>query len=286
MITLLLNTAIWCHTHRLKIIATILLFIIGNTSTKAQTAAGDVFTTLTYLPTTFGWVAPYWMAKTEAQDSITSMKSTIATKMAIAAFTGAAVVGALGFTPYNATNPDSYINTAGARTSISLTTTGSGAASYSNSTGVLNIPTGMTYTAGTGIGITSGVINNTSPFTVVAPTAISAGARSFNTAYQISTTLPSHISISPQISCNLSLTGGQSGTITLEISPNGSSGWVYCSQLTGSNIGTLTIGLNTTQLTGGELTADLPAGYYWRATTNNITGTPVYTFNGGSYRTF
>jgi hypothetical protein len=68
------------------------------------------------------------------------------------------VTTALGFTPYNATNPNGYLSSitsnqvttalgftpvsqAGARTAISLTTTGtSGAATYNNSTGVLNIP--------------------------------------------------------------------------------------------------------------------------------------------------
>jgi len=51
------------------------------------------------------------------------------------------VTTALGFTPYNATNPSSYINQAGARGAISLTTTGSsGAATYNSSTGVLNVP--------------------------------------------------------------------------------------------------------------------------------------------------
>lgn len=51
------------------------------------------------------------------------------------------IVSTLGYTPYNSSNPSSYINQAGARTAVSLTTTGSGAASYNNSTGVLNIPT-------------------------------------------------------------------------------------------------------------------------------------------------
>lgn len=51
------------------------------------------------------------------------------------------VTTALGFTPYDALNPANYITVAQARTAISLTTTGtSGAATYSSSTGVLNIP--------------------------------------------------------------------------------------------------------------------------------------------------
>ena len=68
------------------------------------------------------------------------------------------VTTALGFTPYDALNPANYITVAQARSSISLTTTGtSGAATYSSSTGVLNIPqyqSGVTsIVAGTGITI-------------------------------------------------------------------------------------------------------------------------------------
>lgn len=68
------------------------------------------------------------------------------------------VTNALTFTPYDALNPANYITVAQARAAISLTTTGtSGAATYSSSTGVLNIPSyqgGVTsIIAGTGIDI-------------------------------------------------------------------------------------------------------------------------------------
>jgi hypothetical protein len=70
------------------------------------------------------------------------------------------VTNALTFTPYDALNPANYITVAQARAAISLTTTGtSGAATYSSSTGVLNIPSyqgGVTsIVAGTGITISS-----------------------------------------------------------------------------------------------------------------------------------
>jgi hypothetical protein len=96
------------------------------------------------------------------------------------------VTSALGFTPYNATNPSNFIsltslsggsgitynNTTGviastitqytdsnARASISLTTTGtSGAATYNPTTGVLNIPS---YTGGSGGSSTWGSITGT-----------------------------------------------------------------------------------------------------------------------------
>lgn len=114
------------------------------------------------------------------------------------------------------------------------------------------------------------------------PTTIAAGGRNFNQAYQISFTRPTTISVSVQISCSLSLSGGQAGNVQLQISANGTSGWITVAQLTASNTGTLTIGLNTTQVSGGQLVYEgLPAGYYWRVLTTNTTGTPTYTFNGG-----
>jgi hypothetical protein len=118
------------------------------------------------------------------------------------------------------------------------------------------------------------------------PTPISTGARNFNTAYQVSATRPVQISVSPQVSCSLSLSGGQGGEVVLEISPNGSTGWIYIGQVVGTNTGSLTVGLSTVQVTGGQLIADLPVGYYWRLRTNNLTGSPTYTFNGGSYKVY
>lgn len=66
---------------------------------------------------------------------------------ALSAFTNDAVLTntqittALGFSPYNSTNPNGYLTQAGARSSISLTTSGTtGNASYDSSTGVLNVP--------------------------------------------------------------------------------------------------------------------------------------------------
>jgi hypothetical protein len=178
------------------------------------------------------------------------------------------IIDSLGFIPYNATNPSSYITMSGARTAISLTTSGtSGTATYNNSTGVLNIPN---YSTSFG----------TSTF-------ITAGGRNFNQAYQISASVVSTISVSVQVSCNLSLSGGQAGNVQLQISPNGSTGWQTVAQLDASNTGTLTIGLNTTQTSGGQLYYEgIPAGYYWRVLTTNTTGTPTYTFNGGYEKTF
>jgi hypothetical protein len=53
----------------------------------------------------------------------------------LTAITNAQVLGALGFTPYNATNPSAYINLVAARAGISVTGNGS----YNSSTGVITV---------------------------------------------------------------------------------------------------------------------------------------------------
>lgn len=82
--------------------------------------------------------------------------------------TSGQITTALGFTPYNATNPSSYITQAGARTAVTLTTTGTGSATYNSGTGVLNVPT-PTLTGGTvtsvGLTMPSGLSIAGSPVT-------------------------------------------------------------------------------------------------------------------------
>lgn len=108
-----------------------------------------------------------------------------------------------------------------------------------------------------------------------------SSSRSFGSVYQMSTTSWVDVRINASVSCSLSLTGGQSGEIYLEYSADGSTNWTMAGKTTASNTGTLTIGLATSQLSGGQITVMLPPSYWWRARTNNITGTPTYTFLGG-----
>jgi hypothetical protein len=107
-------------------------------------------------------------------------------------------------------------------------------------------------------------------------------ARIMNTAYRISTTGNTDINVCFSISCNLSLSGGQAGEVYLETSSDGITNWQRRGMIPASNTGSLTVGLNTTQVSGGQLSALLPAGWYWRLRTNNTTGTPTYTFLGGN----
>lgn len=123
----------------------------------------------------------------------------------------------------------------------------------------------------------------TAGFNISVPVNITSGSKSFNTAYQVSATNACLLSVSPNIACTLSLATGQEGSATLQISPNGTTGWISIGTCYGSNTGSLSIGLNTVQKTGSSISTYLPLGYYWQLLTTNVTSTPTYTFLGGSY---
>lgn len=109
-----------------KAAAFIALFLCIAGSAKAQTAAGDVFTTITYLPTTFGWMAPAWVKISDSSammnpyarknimlDSMINIRTAISLKMNSSGFTKSAMIAlgmmaytdtATAFAPYARTN--------------------------------------------------------------------------------------------------------------------------------------------------------------------------------------
>lgn len=107
---------------------------------------------------------------------------------------------------------------------------------------------------------------------------LSSTDRALSTAYQVSSGYMSEIKVSVSILCTLTLTTGQSGSVALQVSPNGTTGWVTAASVPSSNAGTLSIGVNTTQGGGGELSAILMPGYYWKLVTS---GTGTFAFTGG-----
>ena len=109
-------------------------------------------------------------------------------------------------------------------------------------------------------------------------TSIGASDRSLNTAYQISTTKYSEISMTVSVPATLTLAGGQTTSAILEWSPNGTTGWTYASQVTTGNTGTLAIGLNVTNTPSAPHTTRLEPGQYWRIRT---TGPGTVTIVGG-----
>lgn len=95
------------------------------------------------------------------------------------------------------------------------------------------------------------------------PIVVSAPTRALNTAYQPSTSRFVSVSCSVNITSTLSLTGGQSGTVTLQTSPDGTT-YTTMATATNNNTGSLTIGLNTSQAQAGDLVATVPPGYFYK----------------------
>lgn len=207
------------------------------------TLFNGAYSSLTSIPSTF---AP--SAHTQAFSTITSTPTTLS---------GYGIADAYPLSG----NPSAFVNQAGARTAVSLTTTGSGAATYSSSTGVLNVPT---------------------PSSASTPTQSSAN-RSLNTAFQISTTRNTLVSYSVQLIVTASIAGGQNGDVILEIaSDSGFTANVQTVAITGlGQTYTLAVALQGVQPQTGVVSGFVPAGYYTRLRTVNNTGTPTYSVRAG-----
>lgn len=159
-------------------------------------------------------------------------------------------MSALGYTPYNgATNPNSYITLPQARAGISLTTTGTGAASYSNATGVLNIPT---------------------PASPTAPTQNDNVARTLNSNYTISTTQRTRCYYSINIQWALASLLSGNGTAFLEYSTNGGSSWTTVNNC-GKTLALLTISGSDDLNLVGEVPANALVRIRTTATNMNVT---------------
>lgn len=98
------------------------------------------------------------------------------------------------------------------------------------------------------------------------------------TGFQVSTTVDSYVTYTGTVSCNLSLSGGAEGYILVQTSPDNST-WTTKGEIGGSNTGTLTVGLNTTQKNRGSVTLRIPKSYYVRIVSSTVTGTPTYTLS-------
>lgn len=191
----------------------------------------------------------------------------------IASISSGNVTTALGFTPYNATNPSAYVTSSGARSAISLTTTGtSGAATYDSGTGVLNMPQ---YAAA------ARSFNNAPSAKTIQTVAASANG------FQVSSTRDSNVTYSITIVTATTLGGGTnvSGYVVLEIAATNSAtagDWSEVGRVPSGQNNALTVALGTlTQTAGGSVHCLVPAGYYARLRSVNSNGTPTYTYNSG-----
>lgn len=184
----------------------------------------------------------------------------------ITGITSGNVTTALGFTPYNATNPSGYVDTAGARSAISLTTVGTGgAATYVS--GVLNVPN---YAPAS-----RSFTNNASKTIVTSATGqggvVLDASRDVLVNYWVDSSITTNIG------------GTSSATAFLEIASTNSatgSDWTTLSKASNANTITLAIALQSVQPQTLNLSAVIPAGQYVRIR-DALAGTASMTYGGG-----
>lgn len=111
----------------------------------------------------------------------------------------------------------------------------------------------------------------------------SSPTRSLDSCFQIAPTRDVLANYSVEIASSLSLSGGQDGTVFMEIYNDSgcTTGTQEVSRIRNGNTGTLTVGLNTVQTSTGNLTGYVPAGKYVKLRTSATTGTPTFTYRSG-----
>lgn len=135
--------------------------------------------------------------------------------------------------------------------------------------------TGPTGPAGTGVNPT---FNNT-PSRIIQTVAAAANG------WQIDASRNSIVSYSVSIGTSLSLTGGTSGYVVLEVSPTNSTSaasWQEIARVESGQAGSgLVVGLAMNNSGGGILFGIVQAGWFVRMRSVNTAGTPTYTYRSG-----
>lgn len=111
----------------------------------------------------------------------------------------------------------------------------------------------------------------------------SSVTRSFNSAFQPSTTTWTRVNYSVLVTCTASLLGGQEGTVILEKASNSgfTTNVMELGRITGGNSVSLAIAITAVDKAGGQLSGDVEPNYYVRLRTVNTTGTPTFTYQSG-----
>lgn len=104
--------------------------------------------------------------------------------------------------------------------------------------------------------------------------------RSLNSAFQVSTTSAAFVSYTVDVATTLSLTSGQTGTVTLQYADDSSftANVKTIQSSVNGNTGTLAIGLGLTQTSTASLTGIIPTAKYVKIVTANTAGTPTFTY--------
>jgi hypothetical protein len=110
-----------------------------------------------------------------------------------------------------------------------------------------------------------------------------AATRALNAAFQVSATRDAEVRYTVQITVTASIAGGQNGEVVLEIASD--SGFTTNVQTLGiAGLGqtyTLAIALQGVQPQTQQVVGYVPAGYYARLRTVNVTGTPAFAYRAG-----
>lgn len=166
--------------------------------------------------------------------------------------------------------------TNGTITSITAGTGLSGGAITTS--GTISMPN--TGTAGSYSGVTTDAQGRVTTGTNKAQ---ASSSRALNTAFQISTTRDADVRYSVQCTITASISGGQACDVILEIASD--SGFTSNVQTLGIGGGgqtyTLAIALQGVTLLTGQVSGYVPAGYYARVRTVNVTGSPTYLMRAG-----
>lgn len=104
-----------------------------------------------------------------------------------------------------------------------------------------------------------------------------AATRSLNTSFQIDMDKDVAVIYTVSISASLTLSGGQTGQVFLEISPDNST-WQTISSAECSITGSLVVGVAITNVSRQPNNGFVPRGYYVRLRTN---GTATFTYQSG-----
>ncbi len=174
-------------------------------------------------------------------------------------------------TPHNHIWSDITNAQSSARASFSLTTTGSGAATYNSTTGVFNVPT---YSPA------SLSINDAPGRTLV--TATNA------TGFQVSSTRNADVCYEGSISTTSTIGGPATATVFLETADTNSTtpaDWAVKARQVYNNTITLAVVLNQTQGNNWTICRKIPAGKYVRLRVGAVSGTASATINAEQQET-
>lgn len=111
----------------------------------------------------------------------------------------------------------------------------------------------------------------------------SSASRSLNSAFQVSSSRPSIVTYSVQVTVTANIAGGQNGDVILEIaSDSGFTSNVQTLSIAGTGqTYTLAVALQGVQPQTSVVSGFVPTGYYTRLRTVQNTGTPSFSYRSG-----